>query len=87
MGGMTAKITADPDGPGDLCGYQEAAAILGVEPQRISRYQRNGTMPTRYAKLRSGPVWLRRDVEALAKRRAEDEQRREEERERAETAA
>lgn len=57
--------------PGDIVGSAEAADILGVERTRIARYRRTGVMPTPWDELRATPVWLRRDVEKVAAKRAE----------------
>lgn len=64
-------IEPDAEGPGDLCGVKEAATICQVERTRIARWQKLEMMPPPLAKLASGPVWLRRDIDQLAKRRAE----------------
>lgn len=48
-----------------LVGASEAAAILGVEVQRVARYRAQGRMPTPVAMLASTPVWRRSDVEAM----------------------
>lgn len=62
-------IQTSEDGPGELVGSVEAAEILGVERTRIARYQREGKMPPKVAQLRSGPVFLRKDVEQMAEER------------------
>lgn len=72
MTSRTEAVQVRPcqDGPGDLCGSKLAAEILGVERTRIARYQREKKMPPKLAQLPSGPVWLRADIEAMARRRA-----------------
>ena len=65
-------ISRTPESPGDLAGAKEAAQILGVERTRVARYQRKGKMPKRVAQLGSGPVYLRKEVEEMAKRRREN---------------
>ena len=54
---------------GELVGAKEAAEILGVERTRIARYQREGKMPPKVEQLGSGPVFLRKEVEKMAKDR------------------
>lgn len=62
-----------PEGePGDLCGVQEAADILGVERTRIARYRNTGVMPVPFSTLAATDVWLRTDIERLRDRRAND---------------
>lgn len=65
-------IRRTPDRAGDIVGAVEASEILGVERTRIARYVNNGVMPPPVATLRATRVWLRRDVEDLAQRRAEE---------------
>lgn len=48
-----------------LIGAQEAAKILGVEVQRISRWRKAGRLPEPYVALRLTPVWLRADIERM----------------------
>ena len=57
--------------PGDLVGLRESAELLGVDPPGVSRWRKAGQMPTLVADLRSGPVWLRADVVAMAAAREE----------------
>lgn len=52
----------------ELVGASEAAAILGVEVQRISRYRANGVMPPVVAELAATPVWTAGDVRAIHQR-------------------
>lgn len=68
---VTIKACKGPGDPGGLCGLREAAAILGVDPPGVSRWRATGKMPTLLGDLRSGPVWRREDVEAMAAERAE----------------
>ena len=65
----TVQIRRSPNGPGDLVGAVEASEILDVERTRVARYMKNGVMPAPVAKLRASSVWLRSDVEQLAKER------------------
>jgi hypothetical protein len=57
-----------------LAGVYEAASILGVEPQRISRYRERGVVlpdgrrvrfPDPVQVLRATPVWRQADIERL----------------------
>lgn len=57
----------------DLVGTAEAAEILDVERPRIGRWKRQGLMPMPITELATGPIWLRKDIEAL---KGEREQRR-----------
>lgn len=47
----------------NLVGASEAADILGVEVQRISRYSRHDRMPDVVAELAATPVWSAKDIE------------------------
>lgn len=54
----------------ELLGTAEAAEMLGVERPRIGRWlqARNGNPPVMlapFAYLKSGPVWLRQQIEAM----------------------
>ena len=51
--------------PFQFVGAAEAADILGVEVQRISRYTRQGRMPQPVVELAATPVWLAGDIEYM----------------------
>ena len=51
----------------ELVGAQEAAALLGWDRRRLSVYLQRGKLPPPVARLRSGPVWERRVIEAFAR--------------------
>lgn len=53
----------------DLVGASEAADLLGVEVQRISRYRNSGRMPEPVAQLAATDVWRAKDVKAMKKLR------------------
>lgn len=60
----------------DLLGTAEAAERLGVERPRIGRWlkSKNGAPPVMlspFAQLKSGPVWLRQQIEAMMPARNE----------------
>lgn len=46
----------------DVVGAREAADILGVELQRISRWRKAGKLPPPYADLALSPVWVTVDI-------------------------
>jgi len=73
----TVTVHRTPESAGDLVGAVEASEILRVERTRVSRYIKTGVMPPPLAKLRATSVWLREDVEKLAKRREEAKVKRE----------
>ncbi|MEW6059427.1 MAG: hypothetical protein AB1551_04680 [Actinomycetota bacterium] len=50
-----------------LVGVSEAAAILGWDRRRVITYVDRGSFPDPIARLASGRVWRRRDVEAFAR--------------------
>lgn len=50
----------------DLVGLMDAAQMLGVPKPRVYRLEEQGRMPEPVAKLSSGPVYLRSEVQALA---------------------
>lgn len=54
----------------DLVGVSEAAAILGWDRRRVATYAERGSFPEPLARLSSGRVWRRDDVEAFARDRA-----------------
>jgi hypothetical protein len=58
-----------------LAGVAEAAAILGWDRRRVITYVDRGSFPEPVARLASGRVWRREDVEAFGRawnrRRAE----------------
>lgn len=65
-----ATIRRCPEGEGDLCGAKATAEILHVERTRIARWQRLGmVLPPPFSRMPNGPVWLRSEIEALAKER------------------
>jgi hypothetical protein len=65
------RIKAYFDAGGELVSSGDAARILGVDSQRVSRWMKGKEvrMPDPIAYLSSGPVWLRGDVEAFAAQR------------------
>jgi hypothetical protein len=60
----------------DLVGVSEAAAILGWDRRRVATYVSRGAFPAPLARLASGRVWRRDDVEAFARDRARRKGRR-----------
>jgi hypothetical protein len=50
-----------------LAGVAEAAAILGWDRRRVITYVDRGSFPEPVARLASGRVWRREDVEAFAR--------------------
>jgi predicted site-specific integrase-resolvase len=57
--------------PNDIIGSKEAAEILGVERTRIARYRRTGQIPEPWSEsVSASPIWLRRDIEKIARKRA-----------------
>jgi hypothetical protein len=48
----------------ELAGVAEAAAILGVSKARVGQLRAAGRLPRALGATRSGPVWLRSDLEA-----------------------
>jgi len=52
-----------------LVGVAEAAALLGWDKRRIFTYLGRGSFPEPVARLASGRVWRRADVEAFARTR------------------
>ena len=50
-----------------LAGVAEAAAILGWDRRRVITYLDRGSFPDPVARLASGRVWRREDVEAFAR--------------------
>lgn len=61
-------MTIDPT---DLMGTWEVAAYLGWSTGQVSDYAAKGAagMPAPIARLRSGRIWIRQDIEAWARRR------------------
>jgi hypothetical protein len=55
--------------PADIVGTAEAAEILDVERPRIGRWKRSGLLPVPLTELATGPVWLRKDIEAVTDER------------------
>jgi hypothetical protein len=53
----------------DLVGVSEAATILGWDRRRVATYVSRGAFPAALARLASGRVWRRDDVEAFARDR------------------
>lgn len=51
----------------DLVGVREVAGILGWDRRKVSVYAARGKLPPPVARLRSGPVWERRVIEAFAR--------------------
>lgn len=60
----------------ELVGVSEAAAILGWDRRRVVTYVDRGAFPVPLARLASGRVWRRDDVEAFARDRARRKGRR-----------
>lgn len=52
----------------NLVGASEAADILGVEVQRISRYRGQHRLPPVVAELAATPVWRAEDIETFRDR-------------------
>jgi hypothetical protein len=50
-----------------LVGVAEAASILGWDKRRVVTYVERGSFPEPVARLASGRVWRREDVEAFAR--------------------
>jgi hypothetical protein len=50
-----------------LAGVAEAAAILGWDKRRVITYVDRGAFPDPIARLASGRVWRREDLEAFAR--------------------
>ena len=51
----------------DVVGVSEAATILGWDRRRVITYVDRGSFPEPVARLASGRVWRREDVEAFAR--------------------
>jgi hypothetical protein len=51
----------------NVVGVNEAAQILGIEVQRISRWRESGRMPPAVADLAATQVWRVADIERLAR--------------------
>jgi hypothetical protein len=51
----------------ELAGVSEAAAILGWDRRRVITYVDRGSFPEPMARLASGRVWRREDVEAFGR--------------------
>jgi predicted DNA-binding transcriptional regulator AlpA len=58
-----------------LYGMSEAVEALGVPRSTINRWRGNGTMPSPYEELASGPVWKREDIEKFIRQRERAEER------------
>ena len=50
-----------------LVGTKEAAEILGWDRRKVATYQGRGLLPEPVARLATGPVWTRRQIEEYAK--------------------
>ena len=59
-----------------VAGVAEAAAILGWDKRRVITYVDRGSFPEPLARLASGRVWRRDDVEAFARAWARKQARR-----------
>jgi hypothetical protein len=68
----TKGAGALPDESIDVVGAAEAALILDVELQRISRWRKSGKLPPPQQELAASPVWARAVIEALAQGRTID---------------
>lgn len=64
--GATLTVEVTPR----LVGVAEAAAILGWDKRRVITYVDRGSFPDPLARLASGRVWRREDVESFARDRA-----------------
>jgi hypothetical protein len=60
-----AAIAAMPD----VLGVAEAAAVLGVTPQRVGQLVADGKLAGPIARVRATPLWLADDVRTLAAKR------------------
>lgn len=53
----------------DLVGRKEAAQVLGVSVQRVAQLMaEHADFPEPVAQLSAGTIWLRKDVEAWARK-------------------
>ncbi len=59
-----------------LVGVAEAAALLGWDRRRVITYVDRGSFPEPLARLASGRVWRREDVQAFARSRGSGRRRR-----------
>ena len=50
-----------------LAGLAEVAELLGVSRRTASRYTTRPDFPAPISRLRSGPIWLEKDVRAWAR--------------------
>jgi hypothetical protein len=51
----------------DVVGVKEVGEILGWDHRKVSVYLGRGKLPAPMARLASGPVWWRRDIETYAR--------------------
>ena len=51
----------------ELLGLAEVAELLGVTKRTATRYAQRSDFPEPIARLRAGPIWLRKDVVAWAR--------------------
>jgi chromosome partitioning protein len=51
----------------ELLGLAEVAELLGVTKRTATRYARRPDFPEPIARLRAGPIWLKKDVVAWAR--------------------
>ena len=65
---MARKVCIER-GKGDLVGAAEAAYILGAPVTSVTRWRKAGKMPPPVEELKSTHVWLRADIEAMARER------------------
>lgn len=64
---LEARITAAPSDPAkaELLGTSEIAALFGVVPHTVTTWVARNRMPEPLARLASGPVWNRAQIDAL----------------------
>lgn len=65
LAGEEAQLTVEVTSA--LVGVSEAAAILGWDRRRVITYVDRGSFPEPVARLASGRVWRRDDVDAFAR--------------------
>ena len=60
-----SPVAAPPQAP-DVVGATEAAAILGVEVPRLTRWLESGKLPAPALRLAATPLWHRRTITRVA---------------------
>ena len=68
--GRIAKDVEPGEHELQLGGVTEIAAMLGVKTDTIQKWRARGIMPEPVAQLSCGAIWLTKDVEQWAARRA-----------------